>query len=121
MTRTQNAFRWVAVAALALSALAPAVARERNGGMAQACQADLGKFCKSVERGAGRVMECLKEHEADLAPACKSAIGAMSACAPEIKKICGDKQAGGQGAIRECVKEHAKEFSPECRGAITQK
>jgi len=44
-----------------------------RGGMREAkaaCQADLEKFCKGVQPGEGRIIACLKQHEADLGPAC---------------------------------------------------
>jgi hypothetical protein len=38
------------------------------------CSADIQKFCENVERGKGKVRECLTQHEADLSPACKTRI-----------------------------------------------
>ena len=35
------------------------------------CAVDVKKLCASVEKGEGRVIQCLKEHEAELSPACK--------------------------------------------------
>lgn len=55
-----------------------AVARDANP-TAQACKADHAKFCKSTQPGGGRIVECLKSHEAELAPACKSALDAALA------------------------------------------
>lgn len=55
-----------------------AAARDANPA-AQACKADYTKFCKSTQPGGGRIVECLKSHEAELAPACKSALEAARA------------------------------------------
>jgi len=33
---------------------------------------DVEKFCNGVQPGKGRIQECLKNHEADLSPDCKS-------------------------------------------------
>jgi Cysteine rich repeat len=121
MNVTQTALRSLAVAALSLSALMPAFAAREGNGMMQACRADFGKFCKSVQPGGGRVVECLKQHEAELAPACKQTLGTVDACGPEVKKICGDQAGGQQGAVRECIKAHANEFSAACRAAIAPK
>jgi len=39
----------------------------------QACAADLATYCADVPKGCGRPKQCLKEHEAQLSAACKSA------------------------------------------------
>lgn len=35
------------------------------------CRADAKKLCKGVQRGEGRILACLKEHESELSAACK--------------------------------------------------
>jgi hypothetical protein len=35
------------------------------------CAEDVKKLCANVEKGEGRIIRCLKEHEAELSPACK--------------------------------------------------
>ncbi len=37
-----------------------------------ACKKDRDKFCKDVEPGQGRILECLKQNRASLRPACKA-------------------------------------------------
>jgi len=41
----------------------------------QACQDDVMKFCSDVQPGHGRILKCLKAHETDLSPECKSQLG----------------------------------------------
>jgi hypothetical protein len=36
----------------------------------QECKADAEKFCKGVKPRDGRILACLKSHQAELAPAC---------------------------------------------------
>jgi chromosome segregation ATPase len=36
----------------------------------QACRADAQKLCKDVKPGRGRIVECLKQHDQDISPAC---------------------------------------------------
>jgi hypothetical protein len=48
--------------------------RQRAGTISAACKDDLTKFCKSISVGGGRVRNCLKRHEAELSPSCKTAL-----------------------------------------------
>ena len=36
------------------------------------CEGDSQKFCKGIKEGGGRIIRCLKEHEAELSEACKA-------------------------------------------------
>mgnify|MGYP001552058749 FL=1 len=48
--------------------------QEMRGHMAEAraaCSDDAKKFCKDAGRGHGRIIACLKSHEAELSDACK--------------------------------------------------
>lgn len=42
-----------------------------------ACKSDHEKFCKDVSRGGGRVLKCLKQHEAELSEDCKREMAEM--------------------------------------------
>lgn len=48
---------------------APAAADVRN-----ACRQDKESFCKSVEKGGGRIAKCMAEHRAQLSQGCKLAL-----------------------------------------------
>jgi hypothetical protein len=39
--------------------------------MAEACGADLRRFCANVSPGQGRKLECLQSHRRKLSPPCK--------------------------------------------------
>lgn len=52
---------------------------------AQACKPDIQKFCANVQPGGGRVAACLREHAADLSPACKQAAAQRQSAAPAKK------------------------------------
>jgi hypothetical protein len=85
------------------------------------CSDDLEKFCKDVQPGGGRIIECLENHENELSAACrvkfqdvmKRINEAKEACAQDIENICKDVQPGG-GRIARCLKENKEEISPEC-------
>jgi hypothetical protein len=38
----------------------------------QACADDVQKFCKDIKPGQGRIVNCLREHQKDLSPACQA-------------------------------------------------
>ena len=103
----------------------------------QPCRADLEKFCKDVQQGAGRMSECLRQHASELSPGCKqkmetgqgifsqgaggsgSVAQMMQACGDDQKKLCAKVQSGG-GRIRQCLKEHLSELSPKCKDVIQE-
>ena len=48
----------------------------------QACTGDMGKFCKDVQPGEGRILRCLREHTQELTSACRK----MTANTAEMKQ-----------------------------------
>lgn len=49
-----------------------------------ACTADIAKFCNDVEPGKGRIMMCLKAHEAEVSKPC---IDAATPYAADAQKL----------------------------------
>ena len=50
-----------------------ALEREKFREFRQACKSDVEKFCKGIPAGKGRIVSCLKSHEAELSNACAAA------------------------------------------------
>lgn len=88
----------IAVLALALASAAPALAApastpdpmanvadvgggpgggQGGRGAMKACRADRETYCAGVEKGGGRIMQCMKQHAAELSPGCREALQAM--------------------------------------------
>ena len=44
------------------------------GGWFKSCEGDVGKLCKDVPAGKGRIAECLNSHTDQLSPVCKTAL-----------------------------------------------
>ncbi|TBR26026.1 hypothetical protein EPO15_01060 [bacterium] len=103
-------------------------AAEKKDAAEEACKADKEKFCKDVEPGEGRIMKCLKEHDAELSESCKAMSGKIKekhekmkamkekgeACKADKEKFCKDVKPG-EGRIVECLKAHEAELSEGCR------
>ncbi len=104
--------------------------------MHDACGGDVERFCKNVEPGGGRLMECLKEHKDELSPACremkfrakaymkehkKERMAAVEdACRGDVNEFCKDVEPG-DGRIMHCLKDHKSELSEGCRNAFHHK
>jgi len=54
------------------------------------CMGDVEKLCKGIPAGAGRIAECLHQHQAELSDACKAAFPGKPAPAQE-KPASGDQ------------------------------
>ena len=46
--------------------------KKRGKEFREACEDDVIKFCGDVKPGEGRIIKCLKQHEQELTPDCKS-------------------------------------------------
>ncbi|WP_413287762.1 cysteine rich repeat-containing protein [Bdellovibrio sp. HCB337] len=49
-------------------------AKEAMKDVKEACHEDFEKFCHDVKPGGGRIIKCMKEHEAELSATCKTEI-----------------------------------------------
>jgi cysteine rich repeat protein len=86
------------------------------------CKEDAERLCKGVEPGEGRVVQCLKQHEADLSPACKQKRDTFrervqeirAACESDARKFCAGVQPGA-GRIARCLEQHESDLSEACR------
>jgi hypothetical protein len=58
------------LAVAALGAVLPAAAQQRQA--QRACAADVKKLCANVERGDGRIAQCLRDKADQLSPGCKA-------------------------------------------------
>jgi len=86
------------------------------------CKEDAERLCKGVEPGQGRIVQCLKQHEADLSPACKQKRDSFrerageirAACEEDTRKFCAGVEPGG-GRIARCLQQHRADLSEACR------
>ncbi len=72
----------IAAIAMALISMNSASANKPKGhggarkAAREACKADVQSKCSSVKKGEGRILCCLKQHESELASACKDSLSA---------------------------------------------
>jgi len=86
------------------------------------CKEDAERLCQGVEPGEGRIVQCLKQHEADLSPACKQKRDSFrdrmqeirAACEQDAQKFCAGVQPGGGRLVR-CLRQHENDLSEACR------
>ncbi len=104
----------LAVAAgLLLLSLAPANA----AGKTETCRAEVDKFCQGVQPGEGRLINCLKGHDAELSDACRAYINQISqfqACLDDSLRLCPGIEPGG-GRSAKCLRTHITDLSTECK------
>lgn len=86
------------------------------------CAEDAKKFCGNEKPGGGRIAKCMKSHEAEVSPACQSAMKAAEQRIQEVRQECkGDAEKfckgirPGQGRILSCLKSHQAELVPACK------
>jgi hypothetical protein len=92
-----------------------------------ACKADVQKLCADVQPGEGRIIECLKTHQAELSPQCSTNMKAAQqaikqvsdACEPDIEKYCFDAPVG-KGGVASCLKKHQADLSAACKDAVAK-
>lgn len=92
------------------------------------CKEDRLKFCKDVKAGQGRIIKCLKEHEAELSESCKTfrttkmneAKENHGKCKADRKKFCKDIKPG-EGRIIQCLKSHEAELAADCKTLMETK
>ena len=109
---------------------------QRNA-IRQSCAQDYQAMCASVPTGGSASLQCLRQHMSSLAPACQSAVGAISsgggqpskpsgssvaarpaeACRADFHEFCGGIRPGGGRAMM-CLREHAMQLSPTCQESL---
>ncbi len=83
----------------------------------EACRAEMDELCKDVERGEGRIIKCLREHDAKLSDKCRAYVNTASqymACIDDAARLCPRAQPGGARGLA-CLRAHMSDLSTACR------
>ncbi|KAF6266246.1 hypothetical protein COO60DRAFT_1470052 [Scenedesmus sp. NREL 46B-D3] len=105
--------------------------------LAEACRADVDKYCKDVEPGEGRVHTCLRHNTNFLSPACAAEESKLQALEyrdirlkPKLAKVCSEERAvycknvkPGKARVISCLMEAMAQpnFGAECRTELQQR
>lgn len=97
------------------------------------CKLDIGKFCKEIPRGEGKIVECLKKRYESLSDECMDYMTRLmreaardyrldpklsKECTADIKKFCNDVPPSN---VENCLKEHLGSVGKkECRVEIVR-
>lgn len=94
------------------------------------CTEEIRKFCAEVQPGGGRIMQCLKQHEARLSSACAQRMDDMLATvSTPVGKACRDdwaalcyhpRAATDRKAMVECLQAHRAKVSAGCKKAMDE-
>lgn len=94
----------------------------------RACASDIATVCAGVEKGQGRIGQCLKANEAKLSPGCQSARAELKAkakelrqavrqaCAVDAQSLCATTEKPKQAVM--CLRERQAQASPGCQAAL---
>lgn len=83
----------------------------------ETCRAEVDKLCQGVQAGEGRLVKCLKDHDADLSDACRGYVNLISqymACLDDSLRLCPGIEPGGGRAMK-CLRTHMTDLSSECK------
>lgn len=102
------------------------------GQLAISCGQDIGKYCKNVNLGGGRITHCLNKNSAVISGTCKSSISEMQmmiatrakartavlhVCDADIRQFCPGIQPG-DGHLMECFYKAKQRMSQVCQKAV---
>ncbi|MDD4975682.1 MAG: cysteine rich repeat-containing protein [Bacteriovorax sp.] len=104
---------------------------QEASGQKMSCAADVKKFCASVEKGQGRIVKCLKEHEKEISPDCLGQLAASKEkmrakakdiytnCKDDLQKLCKEAAAGKGGKLK-CLENKKDQLSAKCKETLPE-
>ncbi len=90
----------------------------------RACKEDVEKYCKDVQKGEGRIMQCLEKERDRLSSACKARVDKkmafQAACGSDMESYC-PKARYDYKERRSCMRKNWDNFSEGCRTFLKEK
>ena len=68
------------------------------------------------------MMQCLKEHEADLSDACKARLQTFThePCAQDALTFCPNVELGNKRALVHCLRDHTPDLADGCKARLQE-
>jgi hypothetical protein len=108
------------VAILMIAFMVPTAAMAKNS----ACKEEKAKFCKDTKASGGKVRDCLKQHAAEVSPACKAQLDKpkeVKSKEEKAKKRDATKPTGAGDKPAETKPAETKPSAPASPGAAETK
>jgi hypothetical protein len=102
---------------------------QESDGQKGACSEDVKKFCTGVEKGQGRLVKCLKNHDKEISPACNTKLTAgrekmrekakaiYANCKDDLQKFCKEATKGHGGKMK-CLEDKKDQISEKCKAVL---
>ena len=96
-------------------------------GQEMPCTEEIRTYCPDVQPGGGRILQCLKNNESKLSPACMQRLhnledyvsGPMGACRDDWVAYCYHPRASTERQeMVQCLKANQMKLSPGCQKAL---
>src|SRR5262247_1535849 len=102
------------------------------GQLGTTCGGDIGKYCKGVNLGGGRLVRCLQQKGEAVSSGCRASMVALGTllttreqaraavprvCDADIRRVCAGVQAG-DGNLMECFYKARQNITPQCRQMV---
>jgi hypothetical protein len=93
------------------------------------CTEEIRTFCADVQPGGGRILQCLKNNEAKLSPACTGRVndlqgavsGPLGACRDDWAALCYHPKAStGRQEMIQCLQANQAKLSAGCQKAVRE-
>jgi hypothetical protein len=115
----------IAITAALLLCASAAFAKDEGGDPMAACKGDFERYCKSVQPGEGRIMQCMMDNKSSVSAPCKAVLDKkqqdpMAACNSDFQRYCKSVQPG-EGRIMKCMMENKTRVSAPCSAVLEKK
>jgi Cysteine rich repeat len=86
----------------------------------QACAGDIKTYCSGVQKGEGRVAQCLRSHKDQVSPGCQRGMAQATTLMKEVVQACEDDvhrycAGAAPGTTKQCLRTNFRQLSLGCK------